>query len=403
MKSWKGKCVVLGVTGGIAAYKAADIVSRLRKRECEVACVMTRNATRFITPLTLETMSEQPVVTDLFERPATWDVEHIALAKRADAFLIAPASANVIAKMANGIADDFLTTTVLATKAPILIAPAMNTGMYENPATQHNIGILRERGVRFVGPGAGRLACGDIGAGRLIETDAILESLERILFPAPQDLAGLKVMVTAGPTREGIDPVRYISNRSSGRMGYAIARAARLRGACVTLLTGPVALTPPEGVTCLPFETTQELYELATEHAKLCDIVIQAAAPADYRVREMLPGKYKKDGDAGWSLELIQTPDVAAQLGRDKRPGQVLVGFAAETDNLIANAQAKLIKKNCDMIVANDITKPGAGFDVPTNIASIVTGRGVEPLEQMDKLALADIILSRALALRGRD
>lgn len=399
MKSWKGKCVVIGVTGGIAAYKAAEIASRLRKLEAEVVCVMTKNATEFITPLTLESISGQPVVTDLFVRPATWDVEHISLAKRADLFLIAPATANIIAKVAHGIADDFLSTTVLATRAPILVAPAMNTGMYENVATQDNIQLLKTRGVHFVGPGVGYLACGDTGAGRLIDTDSIIDGIGRILFPIPQDMAGMKVLVTAGGSQEKLDPVRFITNRSSGRMGYAIAKAAQERGAQVTLVSGMTTLDAPKDVAVIPFGSTQNLLEVMMEQATHHDLIIQAAAPADYAPKEMLDQKRKKTGDGNWMLELVQTPDVAASIGSIKAKGQVFIGFAAETGDLIANAQSKLERKNCDMIVANDVTKPGAGFDGSTNIASLVTKDGVEDLPQMEKSELAGIILDRALKL----
>ncbi len=395
-----GKNVVVGVTGGIAAYKAADLVSRLRKLHADVTVIMTKNARQFITEQTMETMSNNPVVTDMFARPEKWEVEHIALAKRADIFCIAPASANVIAKLALGLADDFLSTTVLATRAPLLIAPAMNEGMYEHPATRRNMQILEERGAKFVGPGEGFLAEGTHGKGRLIENEIILQAMIDILKPK-RDFAGRRVLVTAGPTREPLDPVRYLSNRSSGRMGIEIAKAALQRGAEVTLLLGPVSLEPPAGVEVWHFETTRQLYELATERAPTADAVIQAAAPGDFRAEEVAPGKIKKQGDGTLTLRLVQNPDVAAALGERKRPGQVLVAFAAETDDLNENAHKKLEKKNADMIVANDVTKPGAGFDVPTNIATLITREGAEELPLMGKDELAGRILDRVAGMLG--
>ncbi len=393
-----GKCVVVGVTGGIAAYKSADLVSRLKKQHADVVVVMTKNARQFITVQTMETMSGNPVVTDMFARPEKWEVEHIALAKRADLFAIVPASANVIAKLALGLADDFLSTTVLATRAPLLIAPAMNTGMWEHPATRQNVKTLADRGAHIVGPGDGFLAEGVCGVGRLIGNDEIMEAIFSILLP-PRDLEGKAVLVTAGPTCEPLDPVRYLSNRSSGRMGIDIAAAARARGASVTLLLGPTQLAPPPGVKVLPFITTEDLYNLATSLAPSMDAVIQAAAPGDFRAESVADAKIKKQGDGALTLRLVQNPDVAAALGKAKKPGQVLVAFAAETDHLHENALGKLERKNADMIVLNDVTKPGAGFDVPTNIASFVTRGGVEDLPLMDKRELADRILNRVCAM----
>lgn len=387
-----GKCVVVGVTGGIAAYKAADLVSRLKKLGADVSVVMTKNAQQFITAQTMETLSHAPVVCDMFARPEKWEVEHIALAKRADLFVIAPATANLIAKYTYGVADDFLSTTLLATRAPVLIAPAMNENMWLHDTTQKNVALLKERGVRFVGPGVGFLAEGMHGIGRLIGNEEIIGAIEEILLPR-RDLLGKKVMVTAGPTREPIDPVRYLTNRSSGRMGMEIAAAAMARGADVTLLLGPVSLEPPAGAHVERFETTEQLYELATRLSPEQDVILQAAAPGDFRVEAVAQGKIKKEGDGGLTLRLVQNPDVAAALGRAKRPGQILVAFAAETGDLIENARAKLHKKGADIVVANDVTKEGAGFDVPTNIAALVTKEAAVELPLMSKRELADKIL----------
>lgn len=394
-----GKTVVLGVTGGIAAYKSCEAVSRLRKLGACVHVIMTANACRFVAPLTFETLSAQPCITDTFDRPERWEVEHVALARKADLFLIAPATANIMAKMAAGIADDMLSTTVLATRAPVLLAPAMNTGMWENPATRRNLQTLLERGVLTIGPEGGLLACGDVGAGRMSEpVDIVSRCVE--LLSAPRDLEGLHVLVTAGPTREPLDPVRFITNRSSGKMGYAIAEAAQKRGAQVTLVSGPVSIAVPGGVALVSVQSTEDLLERMTELAPQQDIVIQAAAPADYRAETVAPQKMKKKGDKGLTLNLVPTPDVARAVGEMKREGQTLVGFAAETENLTDNAQKKLDSKNLDMIVANDVTKPGAGFDVDTNIAMLITREGQTELPLMSKRALADAILNRVLELR---
>lgn len=394
------KCVVLGVTGGIAAYKACEILRLLQKQGIDVYVVMTKNACQFVAPLTFETLSGHPVAVDTFVRPATWEVEHIALAKRADLFLIAPATANIIGKMACGIADDMLSTTVMATRAPVMIAPAMNTGMWENPATQQNIAALISRGVHVVTPANGHLACGDSGAGKL-EDVAVIAQRALDVLNGKRDLEGMRVMVTAGPTREALDPVRYISNRSSGKMGYAIARAAQRRGAQVTLLTGPVSIEPPQGVKVVPFITTQDLLERALACVQEQDVIIQSAAPADYRAREIAPQKIKKQGGEDMTIELVENPDVAATLGRTKREDQTFVGFAAETNDVIAHAQGKLIKKNLDMIVANDVTAPGAGFDVNTNLVTLITRDRMESLPLMTKDEVADRILDSVLSLRA--
>lgn len=395
----KKPCVVLGVTGGIAVYKACELLRLLQKRGIDVFVVMTQNACRFVAPLTFETLSGHPVAVDTFDRPQTWEVEHIALAKRADLFLIAPATANIMGKMACGIADDMLSTTVMATRAPVLVVPAMNTGMWENAAVQQNVKTLRARGIEIVAPVSGHLACGDNGAGKLEDVAVIAERACELLF-AKRDMEGLRVMVTAGPSREALDPVRYISNRSSGKMGYAIAQAAQKRGAEVTLLSGPVAIEAPQGVKLVPFTTTQELLDRASELAQEQDLLIQAAAPADYRAKEIAPQKIKKQGGEPMTFTLVENPDVAATLGKAKRSGQVFVGFAAETNDVLAHARDKLARKNLDMIVANDVTRPGAGFDVDTNIVTLITKDGQEALPMMSKAEVAQRILDRALALR---
>lgn len=400
MPAEQKKCVVLGVTGGIAAYKACEILRLLQKQGIDVFVVMTKNACQFVTPLTFETLSGHPVAADTFARPATWEVEHIALAKRADLFLIAPATADIIGKMACGIADDMLSTTVMATRAPVMIAPAMNTGMWENPATQQNIATLVSRGVHVVTPATGHLACGDSGAGKLEDVSVIARCALDVL-EAKRDWEGLRLMVTAGPTREALDPVRYISNRSSGKMGYAIARAAQRRGAQVTLLTGPVSIEPPQGVKVVPFMTTQELLDRALAFAQEQDVIIQSAAPADYRAREIAPQKIKKQGGEDMTIELVENPDVAATLGRAKRADQTFVGFAAETNDVLAHAKGKLVRKNLDMIVANDVTAPGAGFDVNTNIVTLMTRDGAESLPLMSKDEVAERILDAVLRLRS--
>ena len=399
MGALEGKTVVLGVTGGIAAYKSCEVVSRLRKQGAQVFVIMTKNACQFVAPMTFETLSNNPCVNDTFERPERWEVEHVALAKKADLFLIAPATANIMAKMAHGIADDMLSTTVLATKAPVLIAPAMNTGMWTNEATQENLRILKARGVMTIGPEGGLLACGDVGAGRMSEpVDIVSRCVE--LLSVQHDLEGLRVLVTAGPTREPLDPVRFITNRSSGKMGYAIAEAAQKRGAHVTLVSGPVSIAAPGGVAMVSVQSTEDLLQQMTELAPQQDIIIQAAAPADYRAETVAPQKMKKNGNKGLTLKLVPTPDVARAVGELKQKDQTLVGFAAETENLADNAQKKLDSKNLDMIVANDVTKPGAGFDVDTNIAMLITRGKQTELPLMSKRALADAILDRVLELR---
>ncbi len=386
--------VVLGVSGGIACYKSCEIVSRLVKAGADVWVIMTENACRLVQPLTFQTLSKHPVAVDTFQPVNAFEVEHIALAQRADLFLIAPATANILAKMVHGLADDMLSTTVLATRAPVLVAPAMNTAMWENAATQENIRLLKSRGVRLCGPEGGRLACGDSGVGRMAEPETIVEEALRMLR-REEPLRGLNVLVTAGPTREPIDPVRFITNRSSGKMGYALAEAALDMGARVTLVTGPVSLAAPERVRVLPVETTEDLLRVMVSEVPQQDIVIQAAAPADYRPEAVASQKIKKTDGEPLSLVMRETPDVARKVGELRRKDQYIVGFAAETEHLAEHAAGKLERKNLDMIVANDVTQAGAGFDVDTNIVTLITRDGVEAIPQMTKKDLARLILER--------
>lgn len=391
-----GKNVVLGITGGIAAYRAAQIAREMTKRGAHVYCILTKNATNFITQQTMETLTGNPAVVDMFARPDKWEVEHIALAKRADVFLVAPASANFIGKVASGVADDMLTTTVMATRAPLLIAPAMNSNMYENPVTQRNMQTLKTLlHAQFIEPKVGLLACNDVGKGHIADDETILEAVERALTPG--DLTGKKVLVTAGPTREALDPVRFLTNRSSGRMGYALAEAAARRGAEVTLVSGPVALECPTGVRREFVVSTQDLYCAMERLCREQDVIIQAAAPADYRPAHIAGQKIKKADGEAMELKLVENPDVAAMVGSKKRPGQVLVAFAAETQNLSENAAKKLDKKNVDFIVGNDVTRPGAGFDVDTNIITIFDRSGATELPMMKKTEVADKILDHVL------
>ena len=394
-----GREIVLGVTGGIAAYKSAEVVSRLRHLGANVHVIMTKNATEFVSPLTFQTLSANQVVTDTFQAPEYWNVEHVALAKLAEVFVIAPATANIIAKMASGIADDMLSTTVLATKAPVLIAPAMNTGMWTAEATRENVQKLKTRGVHFVGPDSGILACGDEGAGRMSEPEAIVEAIRDIL-DVRRDLEGLKILVTAGATKERLDPVRYMTNDSSGKMGFAIAEAARDRGAEVTAVYGSVTATVPEGIRRIQIESAQELYDTMMHETPDQDIIIQAAAVCDYRFEKTSTSKIKKAEGESLTLTLKENPDVAKAVGAIKKKGQTLVGFAAETDNVWKNAAEKLKKKNLDMIVANDVTLPGAGFNVDTNIAALITKDGTEEQPLQTKRELAEKILDKVIELR---
>lgn len=394
-----GKKIVLGVTGGIAAYKSAEIVSRLRHLGAEVHVIMTENAAKFVAPLTFQTLSANPVVTDTFATPETWNVEHVALAKLADIFVIAPATANILAKMACGIADDMLSTTVLATKAPVLAAPAMNTGMWTAPATAQNVETLRNRGVHIIGPGSGMLACGDEGAGRMSEPEEIVAEIERILA-AKADLQGLKVLVTAGATRERLDPVRFLTNDSSGKMGFALAEAARDRGAEVTLVKGSTTAKVPSGVRIVEAESAADLLRAMKKEAGRQDIVIQAAAVADYRPATFSKTKIKKKAGEALTVTLEENPDIAKAVGTMKKKGQILAGFAAETDHVVKHAKEKLAAKNLDLIVANDVTRPGAGFNTDTNIVTLITADRTEDLPIMTKRAAAEIILDRILEIR---
>ena len=415
-----GKKIVLGVTGGIAAYKCVDLASRLRKKGAEVHVILTRGAQNFVTETAMREISGNPVITSMWGEIHNYDVEHIALATLADVVLIAPATANVIAKAAAGIADDMLTTTVLATRAPIFFAPAMNSNMYENPVTQQNITTLQQRGWQLIPPASGHLACGTSGIGRMPEPAELVEVLENYFIGEGgsvesadgntmdntmgnimgSTMQGLKLLVTAAGTREPIDPVRYIGNRSSGKMGYAIAEAAARLGAEVTLISGPSFLQPPAGVEFFGVESAREMRQLVQERFPACDIVIKAAAVADYRVKNVSDQKIKKN-DAELTLVLEKNPDILKELGEMKQPHQTLVGFAAETQNLLQYAKGKLEKKNLDMIVANDVSKPQAGFNVDTNLIKLLKRDGsIEELPLMSKKELAYIILDRVMKLR---
>ena len=388
-----GKTVVLGVCGGIAAYKAVDVVSRLVKCGATVHVIMTAATAQFVTPLTFREISGQPVYTTMWEEPKLWNVEHIALARRADLFVIAPATANMIGKIANGIADDFLSTTVMATTAPVLLVPAMNTELYLSAATQTNLKTLADRGFHLMTPESGPLACGTAGIGRLPEPSAIVERIAAH-FSAGKSLQGVRLLVTAGGTREAIDPVRYIGNRSSGKMGYAIAAVAAERGAEVILVSGPVSLAAPTGVTRVSVESALEMRDAVLAAFPTVDIVIKAAAVADYRPDVVAEQKIKKQS-SNMTVNLIKNPDILAELGSSKS-SQFLVGFAAETQDLAKNATEKLRRKNLDMLVANDVTQAGAGFESETNIVKVFYQDGVsEELPQMSKRELAAVLLDR--------
>lgn len=397
----QGKKIVLGVTGGIAVYKAVDLVSRLRKAGCEVRVVMTEHAQQFVTPLTFKEISGNAVATSMWNANQEFNVEHIALANWADAFLVAPATANILAKMACGLADDLLSTTLLAAQAPIVVCPAMNTGMYQNPATQENIAKLQERGVTVMPPAVGHLACGTSGPGRLPEPQQIVEFMSAFFAGREGDLRGLRMLVTAAGTREPIDPVRYVGNRSSGKMGYAVAQMAAERGADVLLISGPSALAAPPNVRVVNVETTNEMLEACLAAYGDVDIVIKAAAVADYRPRDVADQKIKKKTDDALTVVMDKNPDILKTLGA-KKEQQVLVGFAAETQNLLANAREKVVKKNLDMIVANDVTAAGAGFNSDTNIVKFLFANGdVRELEQMPKVDVANRILDEAIRIRN--
>ena len=396
----RGKNIVVGVAGGIAVYKVVDIVSRLKKQGADVYVIMTRSAANFVTPLTFREISGHPVVVDMWAETTNWHVEHIALATAADLFLLAPATGNMIGKIANGIADDMLSTTVMATKAPVILAPAMNTNMYLNPIVQQNITKLTQLGYHFIEPGCGMLACGTEGIGRLPEAELIVDKVVQMLT-GKEDFAGKKILITAGGTQEALDPVRYIGNRSSGKMGYALARVAAMRGAQVTLVSGPTYLVPPPGVVIQYVESASQMRDAVLAHFPTSDLVIKAAAVADYRPQTICMDKIKKNSST-LHLVLEKTPDILFELGQLKTH-QILVGFAAETQQLLAFAQEKLTRKNLDMIVANDITVPGAGFNVDTNIVKLLYRDGhMEELPKMSKEQLAGIILDKIKNLEVR-
>ena len=399
MESLQGKCVLLGVTGGIAAYKMANVASGLRKAGAEVHVIMTENATRFITPLTFETLTNNRCVVDTFARDFQYDVTHVSLAKKADLILIAPATANVIAKLAHGIADDMLTTTVLASRCKKLVAPAMNTAMLENPFTQDNLETLRKYGFTIVEPAVGMLACKDVGSGKLPEPEVLLDRIA-MEIAREKDYLGLRVTVTAGPTQEAIDPVRYLTNHSTGKMGYAIAREAMLRGADVTLISGPTALAPVPGVRMVPIVSAQDMFEAVKEALPRTDILIKSAAVADYRPAEDSPDKIKKrEGEMAIPLE--RTPEILTWVSEHRHPGLFVCGFSMETKDLLDSSRKKLEKKHLDMIVANNLKVAGAGFGVDTNVVTILTDREVLELPMMGKDQVAARLLDEIRKRRG--
>lgn len=393
------KCVVIGVTGGIAVYKALDVISALRKKDIEVHVIMTESASKFVNPLTFQSISQNMVVTDMFAEPKAWEIQHISLAQKADLMLIAPATANVIGKISNGIADDMLSTTVMATKAKVLIAPAMNTNMYQNQIVQNNISKLKDFGYKFIEPASGRLACGDIGIGKLADVNTIVERVIEELEDKEQDLLGKKVLVSAGPTIAPIDPVRYITNRSTGKMGYAIAKEARDRGAEVILVSGPTNLEPPKNVKIINIKTNEEMKKEILQNFKWADIVIKSAAVADYKPKEYSKEKIKK-GEGDLNICLTRDNDILKFLGEIKTH-QVLVGFAAESDNVLENAERKLKNKNLDFIVANDITSSDTGFGSEDNKVVILSKNNKKlELEKMSKKKVASNIFDMILEKR---
>ncbi len=394
----KGKTILLGVTGSIAAYKIASLASMLVKKQANVHVIMTKNATNFINPITFETLTGHKCLIETFDRNFEFQVEHVSLAKQADMIMVAPASANVIGKLAHGIADDMLTTTILACKCPKLISPAMNTAMYENSIVQDNLKILEKYDYEVISPASGYLACGDTGAGKMPEPEVLFQYIERTLAE-PKDLTGKKILVTAGPTQENIDPVRYITNHSSGKMGYAVARAAMLRGAEVTLVSGQTALIPPMFVDYVQITTAEEMYQAVTERSDEQDIIIKAAAVADYRPKTVYENKVKKQ-DGQMSIELERTKDILAYLGAHKKKDQFLCGFSMETENMIGNSRAKLQKKNLDMIAANNVKVEGAGFQGDTNVMTLITQDQEIALPLLSKEEVANKILDIILATR---
>lgn len=393
-----GKTVLLGVSGSIAAYKTASLASALKKLHADVHVLMTKNAVNFINPITFETLTGNKCLVDTFDRNFEYSVEHVSLAKKADVVMVAPASANVIGKIAHGIADDMLTTTIMACRCRKIIAPAMNTNMFQNPIVQDNLKILEKYGYEVISPACGYLACGDTGEGKMPEPELLLEYILREIA-REKDMQGLNVLVTAGPTQESIDPVRYITNHSTGRMGYAIARVCMQRGARVTLVSGPVNIQPPPFVTVVPVKTAREMFEAVTARSEEQDIIIKAAAVADYRPRYVSSEKVKKQ-DGELSVELERTDDILAYLGKNKRKDQFLCGFSMETENMLENSRRKLQKKNLDMIVANNVKVEGAGFGVDTNVVTIITGEGEISPGMLSKEETAARILDQILKMR---
>lgn len=391
----KGKNVILGVSGSIAAYKIANLASALVKMHADVTVIMTQNATNFINPITFETLTGNKCLVDTFDRNFQYSVEHVSLAKKADIFLVAPASANVIAKMANGIADDMLTTTILACKCPKLISPAMNTNMYENPIVQDNLHKLQSYGFEIIDPASGYLACGDTGAGKMPEPEVLLSHILRVIAHK-KDLAGKKILVTAGPTQERLDPVRYITNHSTGKMGYAIAENCMQRGAEVTLITGPVAIAPPPFVKVISVVSAADMAEEVKACSDEQDIIIKTAAVADYRPMHPVDEKIKKK-DTESTLELERTEDILAYLGAHKKEGQFICGFSMETENMLENSRAKLTKKNVDMIVANNLKVQGAGFGTDTNVVTLITQDDCKELQLMSKADVAEALMTEIL------
>lgn len=393
----KGKTIILGVTGSIAAYKIANLASMLVKQHCDVHVIMTENATNFINPITFESLTNNKCLVDTFDRNFQFHIAHVSLAQKADAMMIAPASANIIAKLAHGIADDMLSTTALACNKPILVSPAMNTRMYENPITQDNIETLRNYNFTIIEPETGRLACNDVGAGKMASETILMDYIMREIA-YEKDLHGKKILITAGPTVEAIDPVRFISNHSTGKMGYALAKQAMLRGADVTLITGPTALTPPPFVDVVSVESSKDMFEEVITLAASQDIIIKSAAVADYKPASMATEKIKKkDGDS--VIPLVRTQDILSHLGTHKKEGQILCGFSMETENLIENSRKKLEKKHADMIVANNLRESGAGFGTDTNIVTLITKEDMVELPILSKDEVANRILSKLICL----
>ncbi|MBN7773084.1 bifunctional phosphopantothenoylcysteine decarboxylase/phosphopantothenate--cysteine ligase CoaBC [Clostridium aminobutyricum] len=392
-----GKCVVLGVTGSIAAYKIAYLASALKKQNCDVHVIMTKNATEFIAPLTFETLTGNKCLVDTFDRDFQFDVTHISIAKKADLILVAPASANVIAKMANGIADDMLTTTVLASKAVKLVSPAMNTNMYQNPITQDNLKKLEGYGFEVIQPATGLLACNDVGEGKMPEPEVLFEYVLKHIA-MEKDLLGKKVIVTAGPTQEAIDPVRYITNHSTGKMGYALAKACMLRGAEVTLVSGQTSIVPPMFVHVIPIRSAKEMFDAVSANCESADMIFKAAAVADYTPSVTHDNKVKKkEGDM--AIPLKRTEDILQHVGSIKRSHQLVCGFSMETENMLENSTAKLEKKKVDMIVANNLKVAGAGFGVETNIVTLITKNGTKELPMMSKFDTANEVINHLMTL----